>query len=80
MEWVLLINCRDEVEASMIMGVLKEEDIPTMERYSGAGGYMKILSGMGKNVDIMVLSSHYERAMDIVEALQQEVEVENPSP
>ena len=55
MEWIFLVNCRDEIEAGMIMGVLKEEGIPTMEKYSGADGYMKIISGLGKNVDIMVI-------------------------
>jgi hypothetical protein len=78
MEWIFLVNCRDEIEAGMIMGVLKEEGIPTMEKYSGADGYMKIISGLGKNVDIMVAASHHARATEVLAALQEELEPVEP--
>ena len=78
MEWMFLVNCRDEIEAGMIMGVLKEEGIPTMEKYSGSDGYMKIISGLGKNVDIMVAASHHARATEILAAFQEELDPIEP--
>lgn len=78
MEWVFLVNCRDEIEAGMIMGVLKEEGIPTMEKYSGSDGYMKIISGLGKNVDVLVPSSHHQRATELLAALHEEMEPVEP--
>jgi len=78
MEWVFLVNCADEIEASLIMGVLKEDGIPTMEQYSGSGGYMKIISGMGKNVDILVPASHHARATEILASLQEETDPLEP--
>lgn len=78
MEWTFLVNCRDEIEAGMIMGVLKEEGIPAMEKYSGSDGYMKIISGLGKNVDVLVAASHHARAVEVLAALQEEMEPVEP--
>ncbi len=80
MEWMFLVNCRDEIEAGMIMGVLVEAGIPAMEKYSGVDGYMKIIGGLGKNVDIMVATSHHARAVEVLAAFQEEVNEESVEP
>jgi hypothetical protein len=77
MAWALLVNCSDEFEAALIMGALKEEGIPSMTKYrSGSGDYLRIITGVGKDVDILVPAEEYSRAKSILESLQAELEPE----
>lgn len=69
MEWTFLINCQDEFVAGMITGILEEEGIAFQTRYQGSGDYMRILTGVGKNVDIFVPADKYQRAKEIIDAL-----------
>ena len=77
MAWTLLVNCSDEIEATMITGALKEEGIPSRTQYRGASGdYMKIITGLGRDVDILVPAQEHTRAKAILESLQTEMEPE----
>lgn len=54
MEWKFVVNCADDFEAGLIMGALEEKGIPTLKKYRGAGDYMRVIGGVGKDVDIYV--------------------------
>ncbi len=70
MEWTFLVNCSDEFQAGMIIGFLEEEGIPSMQKYKGSGDYMKIITGVGKDVDILVPEKDHARAKEILESLK----------
>ena len=70
MEWSFLMNCADDFEATFVMGALKEEGISTFKRYR-SGDHMKIIEGLGKDVDIFVPEEQLNRARQILEALRE---------
>lgn len=76
MEWTFLVNCADEFEASLIIGILEQEGITSQTKYKGSGDYMKIIGGVGKNVDIYVPADKHSQAMAILASLAEEVEPE----
>jgi len=56
---------------------LKEEGIPAVTKYrGGSGDYLKIITGVGKDVDIFVPAAEYTRATGILESLTDEAETE----
>ena len=53
--------------ADMIIAMLHSYNIPVMKRYTGAGGYSKILFGFaGTGVDLYVPESMHEAAVDLI--------------
>lgn len=63
-------------QADMLIAMLRSYDIPVMTRYTGAGGYSKILFGFaGTGVDLYVPESLYDTALALLsppEALDEE--------
>ncbi|MBQ2324020.1 MAG: hypothetical protein II379_05475 [Oscillospiraceae bacterium] len=54
-------------QADMIIAMLRSYNIPVMTRYTGAGGYSKILFGFaGTGVDLYVPESMHQAAMDLI--------------
>ena len=80
MKWAFLMNCRDEIEAGMIIGVLEEEGIASQTKYRGSGDYLKIITGMGRDVDIYVPEDLVARAKEILSALEETVEEQDYPP
>ena len=76
MEWTFLVNCGDEFEASLIIGILTEEGIASQTKYKGSGDYMKIIGGVGKNVDIYVPADQHFRATELLASMVEEIEPE----
>lgn len=76
MSWTFLVNCHDELEASIITGILKEEGIAFQTKYRGMGDYLKVITGMGKDVDILVATEQYLRAKELLTAFEEEPEQE----
>ena len=76
MEWTFLVNCADDFEASLIIGILEGEGITSQTKYKGSGDYMKIIGGVGKNVDIYVPADQHSRATEILASLAEEVNLE----
>ncbi len=67
MEWTLLVNCADDFEADLIIGILKEEEIIAQKKYRGMGHAMKIYGGMGRDVDIYVPAEKMTEARQILQ-------------
>ena len=54
-------------QADMLIAMLRSYDIPVMTRYTGAGGYSKILFGFaGTGVDLYVPESLYDTALALL--------------
>ncbi len=69
---VPLANLQTELEAELLMDVLRQEDIPVMTKEEGSGGYMKIYMGYSiYGETIYVYNYDYPRAREIMLALQQ---------
>lgn len=64
----LLVNCRDDFEASMIEGLLRSADIPVHKQYRGTGHLLKVYSGVGQDIDIFVPEDCYEEAKLLLES------------
>ena len=69
MEWKFLINCTDDFEAAFVMGALKEEGISTFKKYR-SGDHMKIIGGVGKDVDVYVPDEQLDRAQETLKTLR----------
>lgn len=69
MDLVHLIEVYNEVEADIVEGLLMENGIPSIKKYKGTKGYMKILLGTPLGVDIFVDPKDYEQAKEILESM-----------
>lgn len=73
---VFLINLRNEYEADIIESILGSNSIKSSRKHRDAGGYLSIYMGNSiEGVDIYVLESEYEVAMELVKT-EQEVSLE----
>lgn len=73
---VFLINVRNEYEADIIESILSSNSIKLSRKHRDAGGYLSIYMGSSiEGVDIYVLETEYEVAMELVKT-EQEVRVE----
>lgn len=66
---VFLINTRDDIEASVIEGILSASNIAVTIKYRDAGGYLNIYMGNSvMGTDIYVSEKDYELAKEIISA------------
>ena len=74
MAWEFLVNCSDDFEASFIQGLLEEKGVPTQIKYRGMGlgHYVKVLGGVGKDVDIYVPQEKMEDAREVLKDVEEE--------
>ncbi len=64
---VLLINVGNETEANLIQSILKSHGIPSLRKYPGGGGYLKVYMGFSiQGIEIYVLESDYDKAKEIL--------------
>lgn len=66
-DFVHLIQVYNDVEATIVEGLLKEYNIPSIKKYKGNKGFMKVLMGTALGVDIYVKAQDFEAAKEIVE-------------
>lgn len=72
---VPLVNVQTEMEAELLMDVLRQEEIPVMTKEAGGGGYMKIYMGYSiYGETVYVYDYDYAKANEILLALQRESE------
>lgn len=72
---VPLANLQTQMEAEMLMDVLRQENISVMTKDEGSGGYMKIYMGFSiYGETVYVYDYDYPRAREIMLALQQNSE------
>jgi hypothetical protein len=76
LEWKFLINCADDFEAGLIMGVLDDKGIPNVKKYRGAGDYMRVIGGVGKDVDIYVPAERFADAEHELQTFSEQESVE----
>ena len=69
-ELVLLKTITNNYEQDLIVNILEDNEIPTIIRDHGIGGYMRVISGTSIfQTDILVAKAMYERAKEIVDEL-----------
>lgn len=69
-ELVLLKSTQEQYEFLTIKSILEENEIPYIVRNRGAGGYMRIATGMSfYPTDILVEESSFERAKKLLEEI-----------
>lgn len=68
MKWTKLADALNEMEATMIIGLLENEGIPTRKKYSGINQYLKIVMGPVVALEIWVPADREEEARNIIEA------------
>ena len=72
---VPLANLQTQMEAEMLMDVLRQENIAVLTKDEGSGGYMKIYMGFSiYGETVYVYDYDYPRAREIMLALQQNSE------
>ena len=69
MDLVHLVEVYNEIEADIVEGFLNENGIPSIKKYKGTKGYMKVLFGTPLGVDIFVDPKDYEQAKEILESI-----------
>ena len=69
---VFLINVRNEFEADIVESILSSNGIKLKRKHRDAGGYLSIYMGNSvEGVDIYVLESEYEVAMELIKTEQE---------
>lgn len=68
--WVYLCGISQELEADIIVGVLKDNDITALKDYPEAGGFLKIAYGLTSGVDIYVPELQIKKARELLETFQ----------
>lgn len=77
MEPVLLIKVSDQMQGTMITGLLEDAKIPVLVKDKGIGGYMKIYMGYSVyGADIYVDKNDYTEAKKIIDFYLSEAEEE----
>ena len=66
-EWKFLINVSDDIEADIVISLLKSHEIPARKHYPGGGVVSKVIVGTVKDVDIYVDKAKYQSAKNLVE-------------
>ena len=67
---VKLRSISNEMELSMIKEILDDNDIPYFVKDHGAGGYMRIISGISLfETDVMVGKSDFEKAKELLKSI-----------
>lgn len=67
MHEVLLVTVTDENEANIIQELLKVNNIISLRKHRGIGGYIQIVTGSSSyGSDIFVLESQFDQANDIL--------------
>lgn len=71
-----LVMAENSIEADMIEGLLNENEIPVLKKYSDAGDYMKIFAGsVNSDVGLFVPSHLLEKAKEILAANQGSIDI-----
>lgn len=68
--WVIIAHTTDRMEAEVIAGLLRSENIPVFISQPGAGQAMGITVGILGIIDIMVPSKHEELALSLLDEPQ----------
>ena len=68
-EQVYLMNVRDEIEATVIESLLKDNSISVLKKFNESSGYISIVMGSSPTgIDIYVSQRNYIEAKAIIEA------------
>ena len=69
-ELVLLKTITNNYELELIKNLLEDQQIPSIVRDHGIGGYMRVLAGSSIfQTDILVAKSMYDKAKEIIDEL-----------
>ena len=70
-EEVELYSSANEIETSQICSILKENDIPYIERKNGSGSYMDIYMGQSMQGNAIYVSKEdYDKAAELIADIQ----------
>lgn len=70
-EWVTIAHANNRMEAEVIGGLLRSENIPVFIRQEGAGQAIGIYVGILGLVDVMVPSQYEELAISLLDKKHQ---------
>ncbi|TGE32445.1 hypothetical protein [Desulfosporosinus sp. Sb-LF] len=65
--WSFLCGVSQDLEADIIIGLLKQEAIPAIKQYPEAGGFLKIAYGLTTGVDLYVPKESRHTALQLIE-------------
>ena len=72
---VKIESTSNEIDAGIIMNLLKNNNIPCFKKSNGAGGYFNIIWGYSVfGEDIYIAERDYQRAREILDCRSEEVE------
>lgn len=66
--WSFLCGVSQDLEADIIIGLLNEENIPTIKQYPDAGAFLKIAYGLTTGVDLFVPNESRNAALQLIQA------------
>lgn len=67
---IRLKRISNEIELSMIKGILEENNIPYIVRDYGAGSHMRIMTGRSLyHTDVMVEEADFDKAKSLLESI-----------
>ncbi len=70
MQWKHLLTTRNDIEASLVEGVLAGADIPVAKVKSALGVLLTAVMGPNVEVKLMVPADRYEEAKSLLEELE----------
>lgn len=68
--WVKLTSLSGEIEAELLLGLLKTYSIPAEKVYPGITQYIKVYMGTAVGVEIHVPEDMYHQAKEILKELE----------
>lgn len=68
--WVKLVNVANDIEFSIIEGMMKMGNIPVVRKLKGMDGYLNILTGspIAHGIDVLVPAERFDEAKSLLEA------------
>ena len=71
--WEYLTGVSNDIEAEIIVSILKGDGIPVIKEYREAGGFLQIYMGMtGFGIELYVPAGFLEKAKALLEEVQSE--------
>jgi len=73
--WVYLGGVSNDIEAKIILSILKNDGIPVIKKYREAGGFLQIYMGMTSfGIDLHVPAGSLQRAKTLLKEAESEDE------
>ncbi len=68
--WVKLKSFSSEIEADLVLGLLRANDLPAEKFYPGLAQPIKIYMGTAMGVEVHILQEHFELASRLLQEME----------